>query len=255
MNTQYFIIIDGQQQGPYPKEILRIQGMTPETLVWREGLESWVPASSVPELAEILADDSAFSTYARPEEAVQPQPAQEQPAQEQPAQEQPQQPLYYDRQQPQPQQQYYGRQQPCNGQPRQQYYGQQQPCNGQPQQQYYGQQQQYYGQQPQYYGQPGSFPTPHTNWMPWAIVSLCINFVIGNVISVVLAIFGIVYANKANNFYQIHQDEQGHVANSSAKSLTIISYVVMLLGLILIIALIFIGLSEAFLEGALGDRY
>jgi len=254
MNTQYFIIIDGQQQGPYPKEILRIQGMTPETFVWREGLEAWVPASTLPELADILADDSAFSSYARPEEAAQPQPGQEQLQPEQS-----QQPQYYGQQSPQPgngQQQYYGQQQPYNGQ-QQQYYGQQQPYNGQ---QYNGQQQQYYGQQPQYYGQqnygqPGSFPTPHTNWMPWAIVSLCLNFVIGNIISVVLAIFGIVYANKANNFYQIHQDEQGRVANSSAKSLTIISYVVMLLGLILIIALIFIGLSEAFLEGALGDRY
>ena len=39
MNEQYFIIVNGQQKGPYPREVLRMQGMTPDTYVWREGMD------------------------------------------------------------------------------------------------------------------------------------------------------------------------------------------------------------------------
>lgn len=42
MNEQYFIIVDGQQKGPYPREVLRMQGMTPThtygAKAWTAGL-------------------------------------------------------------------------------------------------------------------------------------------------------------------------------------------------------------------------
>ena len=130
MATMYFIISEGQQAGPFPKEHLKARGVEKDTYVWREGLEGWVPASELPELQDIFEETII--------QAV------------------PQQP-YGQPQQP------YGQPQQPYGQP-QQPYGQPQPPYGQPQQPY-GQPQPPYGQ-PQPYGNP----VPHTNWMPWAIV-------------------------------------------------------------------------------------
>lgn len=50
----FFIIQNGQQLGPVPKEQLRNYGLTPNTMVWTEGMLSWAPAYSVPELSDIL---------------------------------------------------------------------------------------------------------------------------------------------------------------------------------------------------------
>ena len=130
MATMYFIISEGQQAGPFPKEHLKARGVEKDTYVWREGLEGWVPASELPELQDIFEETII--------QAVPQQPYG-----------QPQQP-YGQPQQP------YGQPQPPYGQPQQPY--------GQPQQPY-GQPQPPYGQ-PQPYGNP----VPHTNWMPWAIV-------------------------------------------------------------------------------------
>lgn len=58
MNTLYYIIIDGRQAGPYPKEVLLMQGLTPETYVWREGLQGWVQASQLPELDALLRGEN-----------------------------------------------------------------------------------------------------------------------------------------------------------------------------------------------------
>ena len=130
MATMYFIISEGQQAGPFPKEHLKARGVEKDTYVWREGLEGWVPASELPELQDIFEETII--------QAV------------------PQQP-YGQPQQP------YGQPQQPYGQPQQPYRQPQQPY-GQPQQPY-GQPQPPYGQ-PQPYGNP----VPHTNWMPWAIV-------------------------------------------------------------------------------------
>ena len=130
MATMYFIISEGQQAGPFPKEHLKARGVEKDTYVWREGLEGWVPASELPELQDIFEETII--------QAVPQQPYG-----------QPQQP-YGQPQQP------YGQPQQPYGQPQQPYRQPQQP---------YGQPQPPYGQ-PQPYGNP----VPHTNWMPWAIV-------------------------------------------------------------------------------------
>ena len=99
MATMYFIISEGQQAGPFPKEHLKARGVEKDTYVWREGLEEWVPASELPELQDIFEETII--------QAV------------------PQQP-YGQPQQP------YGQPQQPYGQP-QQPYGQPQPPYGQPQ--------------------------------------------------------------------------------------------------------------------------
>ena len=106
MATMYFIISEGQQAGPFPKEHLKARGVEKDTYVWREGLEGWVPASELPELQDIFEETII--------QAVPQQPYG-----------QPQQPYV------QPQQPYRQPQQPY-GQP-QQPYGQPQPPYGQPQ--------------------------------------------------------------------------------------------------------------------------
>lgn len=50
----FFIIYNGQQLGPIPKDQLKNYGLNPNTMVWTEGMLNWAPAYSVPELKDIL---------------------------------------------------------------------------------------------------------------------------------------------------------------------------------------------------------
>ncbi|MEM7354305.1 MAG: SPFH domain-containing protein [Acidobacteriota bacterium] len=51
----YFVAVSGQQQGPYSLEQVTAalgQGqITPDTLVWAQGMAAWTPAAQVPQLA------------------------------------------------------------------------------------------------------------------------------------------------------------------------------------------------------------
>ncbi len=133
--SQYYIGKNNQRLGPFPLEQLIANGITPDTLVWCQGMPGWEKAINVPEVAVLFA----------PQEPQQPQPDYTVPAQGY-QQSQYQQPQY---QQPQYQQPY---QQPQYGQP--QY---QQPQYAQPQY-----------QQPQY-GYGNMPPRPDNN-MVWAIL-------------------------------------------------------------------------------------
>ncbi len=46
---------NGQKQGPFKREELTQHGLTPSTLVWRQGMGQWLAASAMPELADIVA--------------------------------------------------------------------------------------------------------------------------------------------------------------------------------------------------------
>ena len=196
MDTTYFIIIDGRQHGPFSREELAARSLRPETPVWREGLENWVEASTLPELADILAAGQPTPPYPGQQAATQ---------------------AYT--------------QQPVNSQP----YGQ--PQYGQPSQ--YGGQQ--YGQQPGPYGQPRPYeqaPIPHTNWLPWAIVVTVLGCCS---LSMVCGIIGIVYANKANGFYNAGLRMQGDDSNSTACIWTIIGIVLLSLSFVATILLWTVG--------------
>ena len=219
MATMYFIISEGQQAGPFPKEHLKARGVEKDTYVWREGLEGWVPASELPELQDIFEETII--------QAVPQQPYG-----------QPQQPYR------QPQQPYRQPQQPY-GQP-QQPYGQPQQPYGQPQQPY-GQPQQPYGQPQPPYGQPQPYgnPVPHTNWMPWAIVGTIVGALF-SCIGMIFGIIGIVKANNANKAYAVGDETGGDMNNSSAKTMTIIALV--LAGIGLIVNLVWFGSLYAMTE-------
>ena len=55
METKYFMVIDGRQAGPFAREELKLHGIKPESMVWREGLDNWVPATALPELTDLFA--------------------------------------------------------------------------------------------------------------------------------------------------------------------------------------------------------
>lgn len=169
---QYFMIIDGQQRGPFQRDMLVMQGLRPDTYVWREGMPNWAPASTMPELADLLIEESAFGSYARPEEPVPP----------------------------------YNANGNAQGGFRSSAYGQQP-----------------YGQQP--YGQPAA----HTNWYPWAIVSMVLG-ILSSFIGMILGIIAIVKAKKANDMYNQGLNTEARSINSTAMTLTILAFVFDIVG-------------------------
>lgn len=57
--TNYFTAVNGQQTGPFPLAALKAQAssgtLSPETLVWAEGMAEWTAASTVPEIKALLS--------------------------------------------------------------------------------------------------------------------------------------------------------------------------------------------------------
>ena len=51
---KYFIILNGSQTGPFEVNELYNKGITPETLVWTEGMENWTPAWQVGDLKPVI---------------------------------------------------------------------------------------------------------------------------------------------------------------------------------------------------------
>jgi membrane protease subunit (stomatin/prohibitin family) len=54
-HASYFVALNGQQSGPFGMDALRQSGLTPETLVWKQGMAAWTPAGQVDELAPLFA--------------------------------------------------------------------------------------------------------------------------------------------------------------------------------------------------------
>jgi hypothetical protein len=57
--TLYFVAVNGQQTGPYPPATLQAmagQGsLTADSMIWAQGMPSWMPANQIPELAAVFA--------------------------------------------------------------------------------------------------------------------------------------------------------------------------------------------------------
>ena len=67
---EYWIIIDNKHAGPYSATQLIDAGLTPETLVWHEGLADWAKAGEVPELAAEMQRAQLMDAEARSESDV-----------------------------------------------------------------------------------------------------------------------------------------------------------------------------------------
>ena len=44
---KYFVAVNGQQTGPFEEDQLLAQNVTPDTLIWTEGMDQWRPAKEV----------------------------------------------------------------------------------------------------------------------------------------------------------------------------------------------------------------
>ena len=67
--AEYYIRYQGQSVGPMPKYELRNYGLRPESMVWRQGMPSWMPAYAVPDLKDLVAEAGStpppFDDYPR----------------------------------------------------------------------------------------------------------------------------------------------------------------------------------------------
>ena len=62
---EYFIIENnGQQAGPFSQEQLVQKAITPETLVWAQGMKDWTPAWKIAELKTVLETVEAIKANA-----------------------------------------------------------------------------------------------------------------------------------------------------------------------------------------------
>lgn len=240
MEQSYYIVSEGQQAGPFPKGMLKMKGLTRDTLVWRQGMTDWQKASELPELSDLFVEEiketasqgqgyEAAVWYAMlngrqvgpstPSELIAMGMQRDTPVWREGMQgwsnaasqvELMQSIFEYER----------GAQQP--------------PYN--PYSNAFSNPQPPYGQNPNPNNiQPAQ---PYTNWLPWAIVTTVLGGFCG-CIGLILGIIAIVQANKANNFYRIGDTQQGDSANSAAKTLTIVGLIVD--GLSLIFGLVFLN--------------
>lgn len=91
---KYFIANNGQQSGPFELQDLVANGLTPNSMVWCDGMANWQPATSVPEVAQLLMPQQQQPPYQQ-QQYQQPYQQQQQPyqqpyqQQQQPYQQQP----------------------------------------------------------------------------------------------------------------------------------------------------------------------
>lgn len=61
----YFYVKNGVSEGPFSAEEL-IKLITPDTLIWTEGMTEWAPASEVAPISEMFATDTEEETKIAP---------------------------------------------------------------------------------------------------------------------------------------------------------------------------------------------
>ena len=74
MSMYYFVGNNGLQNGPVPAETLKDNGVTPDTLVWCEGMAGWTKAADVAELAPLFAPPAPPMPPVPPVPPVVPEP-------------------------------------------------------------------------------------------------------------------------------------------------------------------------------------
>lgn len=61
--SNWYIFQNNTQIGPIPAEQLSSMGVTPQTMVWRDGMSTWLPAMQIPELRHLFVNaDGEFTT-------------------------------------------------------------------------------------------------------------------------------------------------------------------------------------------------
>ena len=195
MDTQYFLVVDGASTGPFTlMELLLKPELSPDALVWKTGMSDWKPAKDFYELKSKFEKDPTVPPEVK-DFASNPQYRADHSYNDYKHS--------YDR---------YDR----NVDPRQN--------SG------YHQANDYRDNNDYRYNRPNR-PLYHTNWLAWAIVATIAGF-FTSCIGAVFGIIGIVQANKANSLYARGYDREGDVANSTAKIMTIIGFILAGIGIL-----------------------
>lgn len=245
MDRKYYIVRYGQQTGPFPKEELMANGLTPDMLVWTEGMSGWVKASEISGLRDLFCVDVRQEQIPGSEYDINVEGA-------------------------------YGVNVPpyagvnasgwfamlggiqvgphtvdelCSRGLRQDTPVWRQGMSGWQEARaipelrdalshrdygHYGMSPygapQSLGNMPPHGGMPG-VPPMHTNWLTWAIVATILGF-FGQCIGAIVGVIAIVQAQKAERLYRENNVMEAESANSSAKTLTIVALVLDGLGFI-----------------------
>lgn len=69
---EFFVHQNGETAGPFSRETVERMNLDPGTLVWHEGMPTWLPAAEVEELADLYRPGPGS---VRPQECAPPQPA------------------------------------------------------------------------------------------------------------------------------------------------------------------------------------
>lgn len=66
--SNWYLIFNGQQTGPMEREELARYNLTPDTMVWTEGMPDWLPAGQVTSLYDLLygASNPSYSNPPQP---------------------------------------------------------------------------------------------------------------------------------------------------------------------------------------------
>lgn len=184
----YYMVVDEKSTGPFTlDEIILHPKLTPDTLVWKPGIDNWIAAKTFQELAPAFVNrQPETNSYQNPPEY---KTYNESGGYDQPG------PPFAD-----------------NPQYRTDHT-------------YHRQERRYEAYEPHYDRYQNSYrPQIRTNWLPWAIVATIVGF-FTSCIGAIFGIIGIVQANRANRMYLMGYDREGDAANSNAKIMTIIGLI------------------------------
>lgn len=281
----YYIVVDGRSEGPFPKDILKLKNLKPDSLVWAQGMPEWKRAAEIAELADLFIPTPGAYTTEEIHIETEPQvwfaiingnrlgpftidelinmgltpstPVWKEGM-----------PDWYEAStQPEIMRRLDARNSngasnpyfTASGATKTTYNPYANTSNKYGINDTYGTRDGYntnqYGSQNQYSDRnpyngggniPPQFPQGYTNWLPWAIVATVAGALL-NCLGMILGIIAIVQANKANTLMQQGFPEQSSSSNSSAKILCIISFVLSGIGLATMGWLTSIGFFSAFI--------
>lgn len=61
MANQIYVLVNGQQQGPYTLEQVKAMNIAPDTQVWAQGMETWMAAEAAPVTAQLFGQAAPVS--------------------------------------------------------------------------------------------------------------------------------------------------------------------------------------------------
>lgn len=72
MEKCWYVLINSKKEGPFSLlDLRRDDRITPDTLVWKEGFSTWIPARHVPELKALFEEEHPEDSTQEEEESLQ----------------------------------------------------------------------------------------------------------------------------------------------------------------------------------------